>query len=140
MNFRLSDYRLRQMKSIDFSYSQTFNVVHGIVGYTYDEDVTLTTTIWVLATCSRIKISYSRSVMRGILRRSHLLKNSIWNIFRGIFSMHVLVTYTITYRQRLVHLQAISQTITWKHPIIFRQHLNSIYLLGPSHIFVLHMI
>jgi hypothetical protein len=43
-----------------------------LMGNTYKEDVTLITTIWVLAACSLIYTSYSRSVIRGILRRSHL--------------------------------------------------------------------
>lgn len=42
------------------------------VTVTYWDDVTLTTSSWVLGTCSVIKQSYSKSVTRGIFRRSHL--------------------------------------------------------------------
>ena len=39
---------------------------------TYRDDVTLTTRSCVLGTCSVINVSYSRSITRGIFRRSHL--------------------------------------------------------------------
>ena len=39
---------------------------------TYRDEVTLTTSSCVLGTCSVINVSYSRSITRGIFRRSHL--------------------------------------------------------------------
>ena len=42
------------------------------VTITYRDDVTLTTRSCVLGTCSVINVSYSRSITRGIFRRSHL--------------------------------------------------------------------